>query len=154
MKRTSRAIRCALVLMMTAICLIAFTDMASANNNVDTSYTFNFSNNNKYTSPRAKYDDSCCYMYYNNGTISFKASARGQANTSISGPNSTDCSQGYKYQFTSAHQKRFMYNNVYESGLSYLRIKGESGSSGTAKGYWSPDSVYQATVLPPTDYIH
>ena len=41
-----------------------------------------------------------------------------------------------------------MYNNVYESGLSFLRIKGESGSSGTSKGYWSPDSVNQETVLP------
>lgn len=153
MKKTSRTMRCILVTMLMTVCFIAFTDVVSANNNTDTRYTFNFSNNNKYTSARTKYDDSCCYMYYNNGTISYKASARGQDDASTSGSSSIDCSQGYKYQFTSAHQKRFMYNNVYESGLSFLRIKGESGSSGTSKGYWSPDSVNQETVLPPTDYI-
>jgi len=61
-----------------------------------------------------------------------------------------DCSYGYRYTFTTG-TARFMYSNVYENGYSYAVV--QCVTSGiTASGVWSPDSVPQSGVLPPSDH--
>ncbi len=142
-------------LLITSALIMLLSVPVFAGNTTDTKYTFNFSANSNYTSARQKQDDSSCYMYYNNGTLSFTASVYG---TYITGTNIPhyDCSNGYHYSFTSNHEKRFLYQYVHDDGNSYYpyaSIRGEATGYGTCKGYWSPDSVYQATVLPASNYI-
>ncbi|MCM1468626.1 MAG: hypothetical protein NC086_10810, partial [Alistipes sp.] len=63
-----------------------------------------------------------------------------------------DCSMGRYYRFNYLDCARFMYNDVNERGFSDAAVSA-FGSPGAVSGYWSPDSVPQAGVLPPTDYI-
>lgn len=123
---------------------------SAAINNTDASYSYAFSANSKYTVGRLKKDDSSCYMYYQSGSLTYTASAYGRTSAYSA---TYDCSGGYMYRFTSAHQARFMYNYVYENGYDFLAIKGQCLGSGTCKGVWSPDSLYESSVLPPSDYI-
>lgn len=67
-------------------------------------------------------------------------------------PGVNDCSMGRYYLFNYLNCARFMYNDVYERGCPAAAISA-TGSPGAVSGYWSPDSVPQAGVLPPTDYI-
>lgn len=66
--------------------------------------------------------------------------------------DAVDCSMGRYYLFNYLDCARFMYNDVYERGCSAAAVSA-TGSPGAVSGFWSPDSVPQAGVLPPTDYI-
>ncbi len=146
-----------MVVSMLATCTAIFV---SAVDNTDTPYTFSFNTNAKYTVGRLKTDDSSCYMKYSSGSISYTAKAYGK--TTVNTSTHYDRSGGFVYRFTSAHQARFMYNYVYEKShgstavypiAPYISIQGAATGSGTAAGLWSPDSVYEAGVLPPSDYM-
>lgn len=66
--------------------------------------------------------------------------------------DAVDCSMGRYYLFNYLDCARFMYNDVHERGCTAAGVSA-TGSPGAVSGYWSPDSVPQAGVLPPTDYI-
>ncbi len=66
--------------------------------------------------------------------------------------DAVDCSMGRYYLFNYLDCARFMYNDVCERGCSAAAVSA-TGSPGAVSGFWSQDSVPQAGVLPPTDYI-
>lgn len=156
MTKTNKLAKIISLFMVISMLLACTAIFVSAGDNSDEGYSYSFSTNVKYTKGREKLDDTSCYMYYQSGSVTYTASAYGQL-----AENSTshvDCSGGFLYRFTSAHQARFMYNYVWETNektgqTPYISIKGSCTTSGNCYGVWSPDSVYQAGVLPAGDYI-
>ena len=150
-----------LCILMVASMLLACAAIFVSADNTDTSYTYSFNTNSRSTLGRYKEDDSCCYMKYETGSIAYTARAHGK--TSATDSISYDRSGGFVYRFTSAHEARFMYNYVWEKAhvagqiaypiCEYISINGSANGTGTATGVWSPDSVNQAGVLPPSDYM-
>ncbi len=125
----------------------ALTSMA---NNSDTSFVFVLNGiDSTQTSPRRKENDTSSYMYCTSCNGHYVGSVwGGEENAGLH-----DCSGGYRYYFAAGY-KRFMYNYVYELRYPLCSIVADpSTASITARGVWSPDSVYQAGVNPPTDYI-
>lgn len=131
--------------MMLGVMLFGVTGalQANANNWQDTSFTFSFSNGQKYTAVRAKQDTSKLYMKVNSITsgTSYTAHAVGCASTSTS--TYVDCSRGYSYKFSSAGQSYYMTSWVYENGYRYARIAGSPNYAYafSASGVWSPDNL-------------
>ncbi|MDD3278016.1 MAG: hypothetical protein PHG16_03930 [Lachnospiraceae bacterium] len=107
-----------------------------ANNCVDTTYSFNFSNATQLTGVRQKQDSTSSYMSCSYAGASYSAHVY-----SVQG-GIVDCSFGHTYQFSSGVTS-YMLNNVYERGYHNAGIYATRnyGYGYTAKGVWSPDSV-------------
>lgn len=139
------------VLLSFSCCMFLYNANADT---YDKQFTFRFTDNveGRQTGPQSKDDDSSMFMWYSSaGPTYYEAKAIGYSN-----PSQyvwSDCSGGYHYRFYHG-QKRFMYNYVRENGYSAAGIYGYNQSSaGTAGGYWSPDSVYEAGVISASDYL-
>ena len=126
--------------------------------NVDRAFSFYFPTYGsvKDTGHQPKENDSSLYMFYSGNGPDYTAKALGYTNFYVA----KDCSYDpadrtkYSYQYRFCPQcQRFMYNYVKENGYHYAGIRATSLGAGTASGVWSPDSVYQAGVLPESDYI-
>lgn len=126
--------------------------------NVDRAFSFYFPTYGsvKDTGHQPKENDSSLYMFYSGNGPDYTAKALGYTNFYVA----KDCSYDpadrtkYSYQYRFYPQcQRFMYNYVKENGYHYAGIRATSLGAGTASGVWSPDSVYQAGVLPESDYI-
>ena len=143
--------------MLSAVLFSLSCCMFLCNTNADTydrAFTFRFTDKyeGRQTGPQTKDNDSSLYMWYASaGPTYYDAKAIGYTNPSQY--EWTDCSGGYHYRFYHG-QRRFMYNYIKENGYSAAGIYGFNQSSeGTASGYWSPDSVDEAGVLPASDYL-
>lgn len=134
-----------------AFSLFTVTVLADTN---DQSYKFIFTDTfeGRITPPREKDNYSSIYMWYSGSGPAFY-DAKAIAFTNSLQSEWTDSSGGYHYRFYRG-QRRFMYNYVKEHGYSTAGVYGYNQSStGTAIGYWSPDSVYESGVLPASDYL-
>lgn len=151
MTKTKKFAKIISVCVIVATLLSCAAIFAFATDNVDKPFTFYFTSYSGITNARRKTDYSSCYMSYTSGSLTYIASALGQHYEEE--VSATDCSHGYRYRFTAAHEKRFMYNYALEDGYPWICIGATTVGSGTSSGVWSPDSVYQAGVLPASDYI-
>lgn len=145
MKRKTKLLNSVAILFVVGTVSIVSVNAA---NNGDTGYTYNFSALDQYkTDFRLKEDKSSVYMYCQSASSAYRARVYGgNANG-----HAIDCSNGYQYRFV-AGTKRFMYNYVKEWGYSRAAVFATIGN-GVANGVWSPDSIPQSGVLPPSDYI-
>ncbi len=139
-------------LMLTSIfAVVAFAD------NYDTDFEFMLAGNQNKTHIRPKDNSSSMYMYCTYTSTPYIASAWGVDDIAY---NAHNCSYDYDvpgdvqrtYLFVSGN-KRFMYNYVVENGYDLCFIKGDTSVLGTARGVWSPDSVYQSGIISADDYI-
>lgn len=151
--RISTKIMIALMTMMMLLSAMAISVSAS---NTNSGFNYNFNGSTKLTMTRVKENNSSMYMYCQSANTSYLGSARG----TINGEKYWDCSYNWNvtgstkkiYSFT-ANTARFMYNYVIENGYSRAAISASTSAGGSASGVWSPDSVPQDGVLPPSDYI-
>ncbi len=156
----------------TALCVAMLVSIIGAHtgwhvqaaNNTDTLFGYFFTTSVQYIPGREKSDYTSVYMHYQNGTPSYTAKVCWQVGGNAPMPSNEDATSGTPfYQFTSLHQKRFMYNMVYENHHAYAAaqhqvlyagVKGTCSTyNGVVQGYWSPDSIYQSGVLPGTDHL-
>lgn len=132
----------------------------STQSSVDRSFNFYFSgyNSTDCTGHQPKENDSSVYMYYVSGTpgLIYDAHVVGYNNFYLekdcSYDSSTTSKFSYKYRFHNG-DRRLMYNYVRENGYQYAGIRAVGHGKGTATGVWSPDSVYEAGLIPESDYI-
>lgn len=123
----------------------------------DRPYNFHFIGGSAVTDRQIKEDSSSIYMHFMLGTATaYEAHAVGWKYGQLL---ETDCSSDpanpgvhYHYAFEKG-QKRFMYNYVKERNCPLAGVRAEGISGQSASGVWSPDSVYEAGVIPATDYI-
>lgn len=151
------------VITFLSIMMLAFgltVTFVHAGDNTDKPYTYEFTSSAYHsyqrTEGRRKYDDSSLYMHYQSGNIAYTAYAIGgySSNTAYNSCHK-DPSTGktYAYIFYPGY-KRYMYNYVQENGYTYAAIQAyTTRAGGTAKGVWSPDSVYEDGVATPDDYL-
>ncbi len=141
-----------LILSMLSMIIISTFIVTVSASSVDSAFNYTLNGQDNYkTSHREKQNNSCVYMYCKTIT--------GPTNTYTTkiygGPRNAgtfDCSWGYTYRFYKGYQ-RFMYNSVYEKGYALAAVyANERTSNIVVTGVWSPDSVPQSGVLPPTDH--
>lgn len=145
------------LVVMSIMMLMSVMVVFSSATNIDSDFAFSFNGYMDDTGLRKKDNDSCLYMYCQTANTPYMASARGAYNEYST--DYYDCSfdwdddtpQVFTYTFTSG-VKRFMYNYVIENGFDYAAISASTSSNGYASGLWSPDSVSESGVLPPSDY--
>lgn len=137
---------------MSLMMLVSVTAItASAKNYKDTTYSYSLDNvEQSSTEFRKKEDNSSCYMYCKQSNGTYDAYV-------ITGPEEGGCiidiSNGHHYRFQQG-TKRYMFNYVNEGGYTICAIAAYTSTNGlVASGLWSPDSVWQSSVLPGTDYI-
>ena len=160
--KSNRVISTLCILMVMSMFIACASIFVSADN-ADTGFDLYFNTDANYTDARYKTDSTSCYMNYETGNITYTAFACGKETDSEFDSSLYDRSGGFVYRFTSAHEKRFMYNYVWEKAhdpaqMVYpiapcISISASANGYGTASGKWSPDSIYQAGVLPPSDYM-
>ena len=123
----------------------------------DRDYYFHFVGGSAVTNRQIKEDSTSFYMHFQLGTASkYEAHAAGWKYGQMF---ETDCSSDpanpgvhYHYAFEKG-QKRYMYNYVQERNCPLAGVRADGISGQSASGVWSPDSVYEAGVIPATDYI-
>lgn len=123
----------------------------------DRPYNFHFIGGSAVTDRQIKEDDTSLYMNFMLGTATeYEAHAVGWKNGQLF---ETDCSSDpatpekhYHYKFKKG-QRRFMFNYVKERNCPFAGVRAEGISGQSASGEWSPDSIYEAGVIPATDYI-
>lgn len=126
------------------ICFVSMTSFitVSANNQDDTKLpgehiTYYLCAKTGY---RGKTDDSSVYVDNRSGfSIDVRTFGAMNNNYSTEGVNCT-----YHNYAIVPSAKRLIHNLIYENGYYYCRLKvytANNGTSGTLKGYWSPDSV-------------
>lgn len=148
MIKTKRSAKIVITLMTLMMLLSAMAISVSADSR-DGTFSYMFNGSTARTEPRLKEDRSSIYMYSATADISYIASAVGTNN----GVEYSDCSCTSRYTYTfNKGDKRFMYNSVNEDGFSYAAVSAGASTHGYAVGAWSPDSVPQSGVLPPSDY--
>ena len=139
-----------------AIATIGLSTKINASNQ-DRPYEFHFIGGAAVTDRQVKEDDTSLYMHFMLGTATeYEAHAVGWKYGQVF---ETDCSSDpatpkkhYHYKFEKG-QKRFMYNYVRERNCPLAGVRAEGISGQSASGVWSPDSVYEAGVIPASDYI-
>lgn len=139
-----------------AIATIGLTTNINASTQ-DRPYTFHFIGGSAVTDRQIKEDDSSLYMYFQLGTATkYEAHAVGWKYGQVF---ETDCSSDpanpgvhYHYGFIKG-QERFMFNYVKERNCPLAGVRADGISGQSASGVWSPDSKYEAGVIPATDYI-
>lgn len=154
MKKNNKCI----AFMMSVMLAVIFTCNIVSASTMDRSYSFYFSSYNqvKDTGHQPKENSSSLYMNYSGNGPSYIGYALGYTNfygaRDCSYDPSDPAKYSYKYRFSPGN-RRFMYNYVKENGYNYAGVRATSLGTGTAAGVWSPDSVYEAGVLPESDYI-
>ena len=156
MTKTNSFTKIILVVMSVMMLISAISIFASATN-VDDPFSFTFNGYMDRTNVRYKDNESNMYMYCVSSDTPYIASARGRATQNYG--DFVDCSYDiadptpkvFTYTFTPGI-KRFMYNYVRENGFVWAAISANTSSNGYATGWWSPDSVYESGVRPPSEY--
>ncbi len=145
----SKVITAAMV-MMVGVSVIRLMSVSASSK--DRKFNFTFTNviQGAITTMEPKDNSSSVYMNCVDTNTSYVAHVVG-GDSSIDA-SADDHGMGKYYLFNYGGCMRFMYNDVYESGCPDAGVYAES-SRGYAYGNWSPDSVPQSGVLPPTDYI-
>lgn len=147
MLRTKNIFNTFFMMAVAAICISMMGGIVKAGDVNDTKYNYYFNVNDGHkTNFREKEDATSSYMYCKSASSSYTAKVYGGHPEA----DAYDCSMGYRYYFETGY-KRFLYNNVNESGFEEAAIFGSG--SGNASGLWSPDSVYQSGVRPGTDHL-
>ncbi len=129
----------------------------SSASTVEYKFIFSFDENGaQKTNLALKEDDSPLYMYCENSTVPFIASAIGGDEMGWT----YDCSyewesseiKNYSYLFSNG-QKRYIYGFVIQNGFEYGGIKAAISVSGTAEGFWSVDSICDVGIISPNEYL-
>ncbi len=150
MTKTNKIVKmCVFAMLLTMIISIVSINVG-AKNNIDSPFSYELTGGDNFKTPfRDKEDDSSVYMKCINATGSYEARV-------YSGPRNAcavDVSFGYHYHFVQGNA-RFMYNYAYECGYDIAAVFATTYNNGTvASGVWSPDSVWEAGVLPASDFI-
>lgn len=139
-----------------AIATIGLSTKINASNQ-NRPFNFHFVGGTAVTDRQVKEDFSSIFMHFMLGTASgYEAHAVGWKYGQLF---ETDCSSDpanpgvhYHYDFVKG-QQRFMFNYVKERNCPLAGVRADGISGQSASGEWSPDSVYEAGVIPATDYI-
>ena len=146
MIRTKKGVNAIFVIAVAFIFISFWSGIVKADAS-DTSWSYNFNYLDGYkTDFRNKDNYSSSYMNCQSASGTYIGKVFGGHPES----EAYDCSMNCSYYFEEGY-KRFMYNDVKESGFEEAAIFGSG--SGTASGLWSPDSVYQSGVRPASDHL-